>query len=98
MNCTRSTTFASRARWSSSKSEGEARSTASKPSPKGWRGKTQPVSVFSGENLEIWLSEWLPSLKQAARWNDWDSEEQVLQLAGHHEIQSTSGVESPCRG
>ena len=47
------------------------------------RGKAPPVDPFTGENLEIRLDEWLPSLERARAWNDWTEEELLLQLAGH---------------
>ena len=33
------------------------------------RGKAPPVPVFSGENLECQLDDWLPSLERASIWN-----------------------------
>ena len=47
------------------------------------RGKAPPVDPFTGENLEIRIDEWLPSLERARAWNDWTEEELLLQLAGH---------------
>ena len=47
------------------------------------RGKAPPVDPFTGEDLEILLDDWLPSLERAKDWNDWTEEELILQLAGH---------------
>jgi hypothetical protein len=47
------------------------------------RGKAPPVSMFTGENIECQLDEWLPSLERASVWNDWTEQEKLLQLAGH---------------
>ncbi len=35
------------------------------------RGKAPPVELFGGENAEIRLEDWLPSLQRAAQWNEW---------------------------
>ena len=47
------------------------------------RGKAPPVDPFTGEDPEIRLDDWLPSLERAATWNEWTEEEHLLQLAGH---------------
>ena len=47
------------------------------------RGRAPPVDPFTGENPEVRLEDWLPSLKRAAQWNSWSDEEQVMQLAGY---------------
>ena len=47
------------------------------------RGKAPPVDPFTGENFEVRLDEWLPSLERACTWNQWSEEELLLQLAGH---------------
>ena len=47
------------------------------------RGKAPPVDPFTGEEPEIRLDDWLPSLKRAATWNEWTERELLLQLAGH---------------
>ena len=47
------------------------------------RGKAPPIDPFTGENPEIRLDDWLPSLQRASRWNQWTEEEQLIQLAGH---------------
>ena len=39
--------------------------------------------MFSGEDPDLRLSDWLPSLKRAAEWNTWGSDELLLQLAGY---------------
>ena len=58
---------------------GLARTTGHKPR----RGKAPPVDAFTGEEPEIRLDDWLPSLKRAATWNEWMEGELLLQLAGH---------------
>ena len=50
---------------------------------KGQHGKASPIDPFSGENHEITIKEWLPSLQRAADWNEWTKQEIVIQLAGH---------------
>lgn len=47
------------------------------------RGKAFPVDLFTGEDLEVPMDEWLPSLERAHAWNEWSEEELLLQLAGH---------------
>ena len=47
------------------------------------RGKAPPVDPFMGEDLEVRLDEWLPSLERTCVWNEWSEEELLLQLAGH---------------
>ena len=47
------------------------------------RGKAPPVDPFTGENHEVQLEDWIPSLKRASVWNGWSEEELLLQLAGH---------------
>ena len=47
------------------------------------RGKAPPVDPFTGENPEMRLDDWLPSLQRASTWNEWTDEELLLQLAGH---------------
>lgn len=47
------------------------------------RGRAPPVELFSGENTETTLEDWLPSLTRAAEWNGWSEEEKLIQLAGH---------------
>ena len=49
----------------------------------GRRGKAPPVDPFTGENPELHVDDWLPSLERAARWNGWTDQELLLQLAGH---------------
>ena len=45
------------------------------------RDKARPI--FSGKDPDIHFTDWLPSLLRAAKWNNWQAEEQLLQLAGH---------------
>ena len=45
--------------------------------------KAPPVDPFTGDNPEMRLEDWLPSLQQASSWNQWTEEELLLQLAGH---------------
>ena len=47
------------------------------------RGRAPPVDPFTGENPEVRLEDWLPSLQRAAKWNEWSGEEEMIQLAGH---------------
>ena len=47
------------------------------------RGKAPPVDSYSGEDAEIRLEDWIPTLERAASWNGWSPEECLLQLAGH---------------
>ena len=47
------------------------------------RGKAPPVEMFSGEDPEVRLNDWLPSLQRASQWNGWEQEERLIQLAGH---------------
>ena len=53
------------------------------PKPQPRRGKAPPIDPFTGENPEVRLEDWLPSLKRAGEWNGWSDKEQLLQLAGH---------------
>ena len=39
------------------------------------RGKAPLVDPFTGENPEVRLDDWLPSLQRASTWNDWTEEE-----------------------
>ena len=47
------------------------------------RGRAPPVEMFSGEDTENTLDDWIPSVKQAATWNGWTNRELLIQLAGH---------------
>ncbi len=47
------------------------------------KGQAPPIDHFSGEQTEMRLDDWLPSLERAARWNQWTEEEYLIQLAGH---------------
>ena len=51
--------------------------------PRTRRGKAPPVDPFTGEDVEVRLDDWLPSLERAKLWNDWTEDELMLQLAGH---------------
>ena len=50
---------------------------------KGWCGKAPPVDSFSGEDPEITIEEWLPSLQRVMEWNKWSEQEILIQLVGH---------------
>ena len=39
--------------------------------------------MFSGEDKENSLGDWLPALELAAEWNRWTKPELLIQLAGH---------------
>ena len=39
--------------------------------------------MFSGEDSENFLDDWLPALVRAAAWNGWTKLELLIQLAGH---------------
>ena len=67
--------------------------------PRTRRGKAPPVDSFTGEDLEVWLDDWLPSLERAKLWNGWTEDELMLQLAGHlrgraHQEWSLLGAEA----
>ena len=47
------------------------------------RGSAPPVDSFTGEDADVRLDDWIPSLERAAQWNRWTSEELRIQLAGH---------------
>ena len=47
------------------------------------RGKAPPILPFSGENFDMQLDDWLPSLERASMWNGWSDGDKLLQLAGH---------------
>ena len=38
------------------------------------RGKAPPVDSYTGEDAEITLDDWLPSVQRAAEWNGWAEE------------------------
>ena len=46
-------------------------------------GKAPPIDVFTGENMELHLEDWLPTLERASAWNNWTNEELLIQFAGH---------------
>ena len=41
------------------------------------------MDSFTGEDVEVRLDDWLPSLERAKLWNDWTEDELLLQLARH---------------
>ena len=47
------------------------------------RGKAPPVDAFTGEDTELRLEDWLPTLERASSWNGWTHEELLMQFAGH---------------
>ena len=47
------------------------------------RGRAPPADPFTGEDPEVRLEDWIPSLRRVADWNEWSEEELLLQLAGH---------------
>ena len=67
----------------SSHGEEEGRSGAPVVVRRSRRGKAHPVDPFTGENPEVRLDDWLPSLLRASTWNEWTEDELLLQLAGH---------------
>ena len=72
---------------------GDARSDTGSPIPadattrpdvgKRRHGRAPPVDPFTGEDPEVRLEDWIPSLRRVADWNEWTEEELLLQLAGH---------------
>jgi len=47
------------------------------------RGKAPPVDPFTGDDVEVRLEDWLPTLERASSWNGWSEDERLMQLAGH---------------
>ena len=47
------------------------------------RGHAPPVDPFTGENPEVHLEDWMPSLRRITDWNEWSAEELLPHLAGH---------------
>jgi len=45
--------------------------------------KAPPVDPLHGNDPEVRLNNWLPSLEQAAVWNNWSEEERLIQFTGH---------------
>ena len=66
----------------STPSEGETESSLPTPSTHR-RGRAPHVEMFSGEDSENTLEDWLPALTRAADWNGWTKPELLIQLAGH---------------
>ena len=64
-----------------SKEEGQSGASVIVRRPR--RGKAPPVDSFTGENPEVRLDDWLPSLLRASTWNEWTDDELLLQFAGH---------------
>ena len=46
-------------------------------------GRAPPVDPFTGEDPEVCVEDWVPSLRRVADWNEWSEEELLFQLAGH---------------
>ncbi len=47
------------------------------------RGRAPPVDPFTGDDPEIRLEDWLPTLQRVSAWNGWSEDELLMQLAGH---------------
>ena len=47
------------------------------------RGKAPPIDPFRGNDPDVRLDDWLPTLECAALWNDWSEDDKLVQLAGH---------------
>ena len=47
------------------------------------RGCAPLINLFSSEDPEVCLDDWLPSLQCATQLNKWTAEEQLMQLTGH---------------
>ena len=62
----------------------DGRSRATVPlNPPVRQGKAPPVESFNGEDTSVHWNDWLPTLEQAATWNNWSEQEKLIQLAGH---------------
>ena len=46
------------------------------------KGKAPPFDTFTGEDPEVRMDDWIPSLRRASTWNGWTEEEELIQLAG----------------
>ena len=46
-------------------------------------GKAPPVDTFTGEEAELRLEDWLPTLERASSWNGWTQEELLMQFTGY---------------
>ena len=51
--------------------------------PPRYLGKAPPVDVFTGENPELHLEDWLPMLEHVSTWNGWLPEELLIQFGDH---------------
>ena len=59
------------------------------------QGKAPPVDPFRGNDPEIRLDDWLPTLERAAVWNSWSDEDCLIQLRSWSPSwQGITGVES----
>ena len=47
------------------------------------RGKAPPINPFRGNDPDVRLDDWLPTLECAATWNGWSDDEKLIQLAGY---------------
>ena len=45
------------------------------------KGKASPTKFFTGENSEVRVKDWLPTLERATTWHTWS--EWLIQLPGH---------------
>ena len=45
------------------------------------RGKAPPGDSFTGEEAELRLEDWLPTLERVSSWNGWTQEELLMQFA-----------------
>jgi len=46
-------------------------------------GKVPPIDAFTAQDIGITFDDWLPTLEQAATWNEWTPAESLMQLVGH---------------
>ena len=46
-------------------------------------GKAPPIDPFCGNDPDVRLDDWLPTLEHAALWNDWSENEKLVQLPRH---------------
>jgi len=51
--------------------------------PKARKWRSTLVELFTGEEIEVHLVDWLPSLHRASQCNGWLGEEQVIRLTGY---------------
>lgn len=49
------------------------------------RGRAPQVEMFSNEDSNTMLDNWLPAMERAAEWNGWIKGELLTHLAGHLE-------------